>query len=174
MPETHETADDGTRTLRVTWADPAETLKRAMAIPPESLLDAAVSGELPMAPVGVVLGFGVERAEKGSVAMRFDPQEQHCNLLGVVAGGVTAAVLDAAMWLAVQGTSPQGPFFSTSDLNLHFIRPLRAGAGVVFAEADAIHVGRTTATAEARLVGEDGTLYAHATTGLVVTTGGDD
>ena len=35
------------------------------------------------------------------------------------------------------------------------------------AEGKVIHCGRQLATAEARLVGPDGTLYAHATTCLV-------
>ena len=171
---TQREADDGPRTLRVTWTDPAEALRRALSIPPEALLDAAASGELPIAPVGSLIGFEVERAEPGSVAMSLAMGEHHCNLFGGVAGGVIAAVLDAAMWFAVQGTNPGGPFFRTSDLNLRFVRELRVDVGVVHAEARAIHVGRTTATADARLVDADGVIYAHASTGLVLIASGDE
>jgi len=38
----------------------------------------------------------------------------------------------------------------------------------VRAEGREIHSGRQLATAEARLVGQDGTLYAHATTTCLV------
>ena len=38
----------------------------------------------------------------------------------------------------------------------------------VRAEGKVIHCGRQLATAEARLVGPDGTLYAHATTTCLV------
>lgn len=49
------------------------------------------------------------------------------------------------------------------------VRPVFADSGKLRCEAVALHVGRTLATAEARVVGvEDGKLYAHGTTTCAV------
>ena len=43
-------------------------------------------------------------------------------------------------------------------------RAITAGSGRLRCEATTIYVGRRTATAEGRLTGADGRLYAHGTT----------
>ena len=48
------------------------------------------------------------------------------------------------------------------------VRGITPKVGRVRAEGKVIHCGRQLATAEARLVGPDGTLYAHATTTCLV------
>jgi uncharacterized protein (TIGR00369 family) len=45
---------------------------------------------------------------------------------------------------------------------------MNAETGVVRCEADIIHVGGRTATAEARIVDEKGKLYAHGTTTCII------
>ncbi len=55
--------------------------------------------------------------------------------------------------------------YTTTQLNVHMVRPLFAESGQVRCEGVALHVGRTMATAEARILGcQDGRLFAHATT----------
>ena len=52
------------------------------------------------------------------------------------------------------------------------LRPLTDSVPLVFAEGKVIHGGRQFDTAEGRIVGPDGKLYAHATrTGLAQTLG---
>ncbi|MNY75560.1 hypothetical protein D3C86_2148670 [compost metagenome] len=48
------------------------------------------------------------------------------------------------------------------------VRPLNDGVPVVRAEGKVIHVGRKVATAEGRIIGPDGKLYAHATTTCLI------
>jgi uncharacterized protein (TIGR00369 family) len=48
------------------------------------------------------------------------------------------------------------------------VRPLTDGVTMVRAEGKVIHTGRQVATAEGRLVGPDGKLYAHATTTCLI------
>ena len=48
------------------------------------------------------------------------------------------------------------------------MRPLTDNVPLVRAEGKVIHVGRQTATAEARIIGPDGKLYAHATTTCLI------
>jgi uncharacterized protein (TIGR00369 family) len=49
-----------------------------------------------------------------------------------------------------------------------YVRGLSPKVGRVRAEGKVLHCGKQLATAEARLVGPDGTLFAHATTTCLV------
>ena len=50
----------------------------------------------------------------------------------------------------------------TIELKSSFVHPVTLASGVLRAEGSVVHPGSRVATAEARLEGEDGTLYAHA------------
>lgn len=52
----------------------------------------------------------------------------------------------------------------TAELKVNVVRPLTERVPVVRAEGRVVHLGRRMATAEGRLCGPDGTLYAHAST----------
>ena len=51
-----------------------------------------------------------------------------------------------------------------SELKVNFVRPVTTHVALLRAEGKMIHAGARMATAEGRLVGPDGKLYAHATT----------
>ena len=51
---------------------------------------------------------------------------------------------------------------------MNIVRALTDAVPLVRAEGRLIHLGRQIATAEARLIGPDGTLYAHATTTCLI------
>jgi uncharacterized protein (TIGR00369 family) len=59
---------------------------------------------------------------------------------------------------------PPGRGYTTAELGVNLVKALAPKVARVRAEGRVIHCGRQLATAEARLVGPDGTLYAHATT----------
>jgi uncharacterized protein (TIGR00369 family) len=91
------------------------------------------------------------------------------NPIGSVHGGVAATLLDSCMDCAVHSTLEAGVGYTTTDLQVRYIRPMSADTGRVLAEGRLVHAGRRTATAEGRLTTEDGeTLLAHATTGCVI------
>lgn len=154
------------RARYVTWADPSVTLQRLAVMSREEMLSALVSGELPKPPIGELLGIELLEVAPGRAVFGLQPSEFHCNPVGTVAAGVAATTLDAALWLAVQSCVAESTLVSTTSLSLHFVRPLTAMAGDVRAEARIVHVGRTTASAEARLVDAAGKLYSHATAGF--------
>jgi uncharacterized protein (TIGR00369 family) len=72
------------------------------------------------------------------------------------------------MWLAFQSAIDAQAPASTTHMTLHFVRHIPASVGEVRAEARAVHVARSTGTAEARLVDGSGKLYSHATAGFVI------
>jgi uncharacterized protein (TIGR00369 family) len=151
----------------VTWTDPLVALQLAAGMTPDELLVALKSGRLPRPPIADVLGFDVDDVQPGRAVLVLRPSEFHYNTLGVVAAGVAATVLDAAMWIAVQTSLPHPAIARTVNLSLHLVRQLTATAGEVRAEARVVHLGRTTGTADARLTDADGKLFSHATAGFV-------
>jgi uncharacterized protein (TIGR00369 family) len=74
-----------------------------------------------------------------------------------------ATLLDSAMGCAVHPTLPAGKGCTTLELKVNLVRPLTDAVPLVRAEGKLIHAGSRSATAEGRLVGSDGKLYAHGT-----------
>ena len=68
------------------------------------------------------------------------------------------------MSCAVQTTLKRGFAYTTGELKVNLVRPLTDKIGPVRAEGKVIHPGRQLATAEGRIFGPDGKLYAHGTT----------
>jgi uncharacterized protein (TIGR00369 family) len=88
--------------------------------------------------------------------------------MGSVHGGWFATLLDSAVGCAVHTTLPAGRAYTTLELKINIVRALTDRVPLVRAEGQVVHVGRQTATAEGRLVGHDGRLYAHATTTCLI------
>ena len=68
----------------------------------------------------------------------------------------------------VHTTLPAGKGYTTLELKVNMLRPLTDAVPLVRAEGRVIHAGRQVATAEGRIVGPDGKLYAHATTTCMI------
>jgi uncharacterized protein (TIGR00369 family) len=82
---------------------------------------------------------------------------------------VAATVLDSSLGCAVHTTLDAGVAYTTSDLQVRYVRPLSASTGRVLAESRVVHSGRRLATAEGRLIAEtDGKLFAHASTSCLI------
>jgi uncharacterized protein (TIGR00369 family) len=69
---------------------------------------------------------------------------------------------------AIHTTLPAGKAYTTLELKVNMVRALTDGVPLVRAEGKVIHAGRQVATAEGRIVGPDGKLYAHATTTCLI------
>jgi len=123
-----------------------------------------VAGAVPPPPMAALLGMRMIEADKGRVVFAGEPGEAHYNGMGVAHGGYLATLLDSALGCAINTCMPAGKYFTTLELKINYTRPVVAGVGTLRCEATVIHVGNRVGTAEARVVGEDGKLYAHATT----------
>ena len=83
------------------------------------------------------------------------------NNLGIVHGGITATVLDAAMGSLAYTALPEGYAAVTSQLNIHYLAP---GTGAdLRCVATFIHQGKQTLVVEGQIFREDGKKIAHAT-----------
>ncbi len=132
------------------------------------VLNAIFAGELPPAPIGDTMDFLPIHMAPGHAVFQGRPQRRHYNPLGTVHGGWFATLLDSAVGCAIHTTLPAGRGYTTLELKINMIRALTDAVPLVRAEGKVIHVGRQTGTAEGRIVGPDGKLYAHATTTCLI------
>jgi len=126
------------------------------------------AGELPPPPIGETMDFLPIRIEPGFALFQGRPKLRHYNPLGTVHGGWFATLLDSAVGCAVHSTLPAGKGYTTLELKLNIVRALTDAVPLVRAEGKLVYAGRQVATAEGRLVGPDGKLYAHATTTCLI------
>lgn len=126
------------------------------------------AGKLPSPPIGETLNFIPLHMEKGSAVFQGRPLYQHYNPLGTVHGGWLCTLLNSAVGCAVQSTLPQGKAFTTLEIKVNMVRALTVDVPIVRAEGKVVHSGHQVSTAEGRIVGPDGKIYAHATTTCLI------
>lgn len=132
-------------------------------------LRSIIDGRVPQPPISHTLGFQITGVEAGTAVFEGEAGELLYNPMGTVHGGYLATLLDSAMGSAVLSMLPAGTGYTTAQLNVNLLRPVTARTGKLRATGTAIHIGRSLATAEARVTGvQDGKLYAHATTTCAV------
>jgi len=123
-----------------------------------------LAGELPRAPITDTLDFMLMEVAHGRAVFQGRPDRRHYNPLGSVHGGWFATLLDSAVGCAVHSILPAGKAYTTAELKINIVRPLLDSVPLVRAIGEVIHPGNRMATADGRLVGPDGRLYAHAST----------
>ncbi|MGH6645798.1 PaaI family thioesterase [Aquabacterium sp.] len=132
------------------------------------IMEAMLRGDIPYAAIAKTLDFTVLEVSPGRAVFQGTPLPQHLNPLGTIHGGWFATLLDSALGCSVHTLMPAGRSYTTAELSVNYVKGLLPKVQRVRAEGKVIHCGRQLATAEARLVGPDGTLYAHATTTCLV------
>ena len=132
------------------------------------VMQGLLSGELPFASIAKTLDFLLIDVSPGQAIFQGTPGLQHMNPLGTVHGGWFATLLDSALGCAVHTKMPQGRAYTTADLSVKMVKAISPKIQRVRAIGEVLHCGRQLATAHARLVGPDGTLYAHATSTCLV------
>jgi uncharacterized protein (TIGR00369 family) len=130
-------------------------------------MQALIAGELPPPPIATLLGFELVHVEEGRVVFAAEPGDQHYNPIGTVHGGLAATLIDSATGCAVHTTLPAGTGYTTTDLQVRFVRAITRDTGRIECVGEVVHRGRTLATAEARLTAGD-KLLAHGTASLLI------
>lgn len=126
--------------------------------------EAMLAGTLPRAPFGDTIGMLMVEVTHGRAVFQGRPSRSVYNPMGAVHGGWFATLLDSAMGCAVHAALPAGRAYTTLELKVNLVRALTDAVPRVRAIGEVVHVGRQTATAQARLVDAAGRLYAHGTT----------
>ena len=132
------------------------------------MMHAMLRGELPYPPIAKTLDFQLLEVDEGRAMFQGTPGPSHLNPMGGIHGGWYATLLDSALGCAVHTMMPVGRGYTTAELGVNLVKAINPKVQRVRAEGKVLHCGRQLATAEARLYGPDGTLYAHATTTCLV------
>jgi len=122
-----------------------------------------MTGELPPSGMVQLLGLKLVEVSEGRAVFTVQPDERHYNGLGIAHGGLAATLLDSALGCAINAMMPAGKIFTTLEMKINYVRPITRERGELRCEANVIHVGGRVATAEGRIMDEDGKLYAHGT-----------
>ncbi len=121
-----------------------------------------------IARIGATLGFDLVEVEVGRVAFEGTPGPHVYNPIGTVHGGYAATLLDSACGCAVHSKLSPTQAYTTLELKVAYHKAMTERTGLVRAEGWVVTMGRRAAFAEARLVDANGTLYASATSTLLV------
>jgi uncharacterized protein (TIGR00369 family) len=156
------------RRREVTWQDPLVGAALALEMSGLDYLRAVADGTIARPPVAALIGMGIERIDPGRATFGLDVGEHLYNPIGSVHGGIFATLLDSAMGCAVHSTLPAGRAYTTLELKVNLVKALTVDTPKVTAEGEVISAGRRVATASGRLVGPNGTLFAHATTTCLI------
>ena len=144
--------------------------KAALALSGLDYLRGILRGDFPAAPIAATLGFLPTEVDHGRAVFEGTPERFVYNPIGVVHGGWAATLLDSAMGCAVHTTLPAGKAYTTVELSVSLVRAITDRSGPIRCEAKIIPRGGSVATAEGRVTGADGTLYAHGTSTCLVLT----
>lgn len=151
----------GKRTRTVQFEDPAGIAAAAAGKTGLELLRALIAGKLAAAPIQLTLGMQLMEVNDGFARLELEPGEHLYGSFNVVHGGVTGALLDAAMGAAVLTTLDAEAGCSPVTLSVHFTRAITTRMARVVAEGWVVHRGSRLVTAEARLNDEQGRLIGH-------------
>jgi uncharacterized protein (TIGR00369 family) len=120
-------------------------------------------------PVSELIGFEVSEASEGRVAVVLQAGTQHFNPMGTVHGGILCDIADAAMGIAFATTLAPGESFTTVELKINFLRPVRNAQ--LRAEGRVVQRGRTLGYVECEITDENGKLIAKSNSTCLVLRG---
>jgi uncharacterized protein (TIGR00369 family) len=120
-----------------------------------------IGGDIPPPPIARLVGFRLVAVEGGRATFELDADERHHNPMGTLHGGILCDIADIAMGLAYATTLEDGETFTTLELKINFLRPVKSAR--LTAEGRVVQRGKTVGVAECSVSDERGRLIAKAT-----------
>lgn len=114
------------------------------------------------------LDFDFVEVEAGRAVFAGTPGDHAYNPIGMVHGGYAATLLDSACGCAVHSRLDATQAYTTLELKIAYHKAITRQTGPLRAEGRVMSIGRRAAFAEGRLTDAQGTLYASATSTLLV------
>jgi uncharacterized protein (TIGR00369 family) len=157
-------------TRTTTWDDPVELGREARSLPGLDFMRRLIA-ENRRVPIGVTLGFRLVEVAEGQAVFEAEAGPWAYNPIGSVHGGWYAAVLDAPLGVALHTLLPAGVGYTTLEIKVNLVRPVKPDTGVLRAIGKVVHRGKRTAVTEARMEDASGQLYAFATSTCLILEG---
>jgi uncharacterized protein (TIGR00369 family) len=126
-------------------------------------------GESPPPPVARPIGFTLTDVEPGRAVIAFDADGRHANPMDTLHRGVLCDVADAAMGIAYGATLDEGETFTTLELKINFLKPVRTGRLV--ATGRVVKGGHTVGLVECDVADDKDHLVARASSTCMILRG---
>ncbi len=120
-------------------------------------------------PVAELIGFELSESGNGRAVVFLPACEKHFNPMGTIHGGILCDIADAAMGIAFASTLAPGESFTTVELKINFLRPVRIAK--LRAEGRVIQRGRTVGYVECEITDESSKLIAKSNSTCLVLRG---
>lgn len=156
------------RSRTVSWHDPQVALASLATMSGLDYQRAMLAGELPPPPISALMKLWLTSVDEGVVTFGCEPDESAYNPIGLVHGGLVCTLLDSVAGCAVQTTLPVGTGYTTLEIKVSFLRPVRAGEGELTATGRVTKPGRRAAFAEGEVRDAQGRLVATATSTCLI------
>lgn len=156
------------RSKTITWYDPLAAAAHGATLAGIEHLDAMRRGELPPPPIAAHFDFRIVEVAAGEVSFTCEPDESAYNPVGLVHGGLVCTLLDSVLGCAVQTTLPAGVGYTSIELKINYLRPVRRDTGQLRAHGWVTKPGRRVAFAEADVRDTAGKVVATASGSCLV------
>lgn len=127
--------------------------------------------EYPTWPLGSLLGIELQSIGGGESRWTMEAGLEHANPMGTIHGGVLCDLGDAALSTAYMSTLDDDELFTTVDLTINFLRPVRTDR--LEASGEVIHRGRRIGVSQSDIWNDDGERVARLS-GTCMTLGKAD
>ncbi len=121
------------------------------------------------APIGKLLGLMITSSGTGRATVDFEASGRYANPMGTLHGGVLCDLADAAMGVAYRSTLAEGETFTTIELKINFLRPVRKAK--LRAEARRVRAGKVVGLIECDILDERQRLVARASSTCAILRG---
>jgi uncharacterized protein (TIGR00369 family) len=152
----------------VTWHDPTPTVERGLSMPGIDYLKAMIAGELPPPPMARLMQFDLVDVEPGKVVVTGEPDASMYNPNGAIHGGLVCTVLDSVAGLALHSTLPAGKGYTSIEIKVNYLKPVRLDAGPLTATGTVVKSGARVGFTEGVVTDASGKVVATATSTLLV------
>jgi uncharacterized protein (TIGR00369 family) len=133
-----------------------------------AFVQALADGRIPLSAMAMVMPYRLLPPASGKIVVEAAPEPRFLNTLGIVHGGWMMTMLDTAMGLAAQSTLKIGEICASHETSVKFLRPLHGNTGALRISGQVLSRGRRVITADGRIEGPDGRLYAIGTTTCMI------
>jgi uncharacterized protein (TIGR00369 family) len=166
--ETESASVASDRSLTVTWQDPMAGFAAMPSMNGLDYLTSMIDGTLPAPPITELMGLRLVEASVGTATFVCTPHESQYNPIGTVHGGLVCTLLDSAVGCAVQTTLPQGQGYTSLEIKVNYLRPVRANMGELRCVGTVTKPGSRVAFAEGVVTDMSGKTIATASSTLLV------
>ena len=117
-------------------------------------------GEAAPPPIADLIGFTLAEVNPGRAVVTLEAGPRHTNPMGTMHGGVLCDIADAAMGMAYAASLDEGETFTTLELKINFLKPVRTGR--LTATGRLVKGGHTVGLLECDVVDDKDRLVARA------------